>query len=279
MNIIKLLRPLQWIKNFFIFIPLIFAGEIFNTEKLQTTLITALVFCLVASSMYILNDILDQKQDRLHPTKKNRPIASDKISSKKAIIFLGTLIIVSSIIILQRIPSTLPLLLLYVVLNIAYSTFLKHIAILDILLISSFYLIRVLVGGTATNTFISSWLILSVIFLTLFIIIGKRLAEKNHENPRKVLKDYSSQLLKQLLTISGSLTIVTYGIYSILGTKSQSAVYSIFPVLLGLFRYLQLIYTNHKDTENPESLLFKDPIILISVLTWLGFMGYIFYLT
>jgi decaprenyl-phosphate phosphoribosyltransferase len=279
MSYFKLLRPHQWIKNVFIFIPLIFAGHLFDPEKFETTLLAAIIFSLVASSMYVLNDILDQKQDSLHPIKKNRPIASGKISTTNASLLLTALIIISTVLIFKLIPSILIPILIYIILNISYSFFLKHIAIVDILLISSFYLIRIITGGQATETFISSWLILSVIFLTLFIIIGKRLAEKRHDNPRKVLKSYSSKLLEQLLTVSGSLTIVTYGIYSILGTTSQLAVYSIFLVLLGLFRYFQLIYTNHTDTENPELLLFKDPIILLSVLGWLGFMGYIFYLT
>lgn len=277
MEYLRLLRPIQWVKNIFIFVPIIFAREFFVADKLWPTVIAAITFCFVASSMYIVNDILDQDQDRLHPKKKFRPIASGAVPVANALVVLLVLLSASAFMAGRYVPHIIAPLAVYIVLNLAYSLYLKHQALFDVLLVAAFYLLRILVGGFATDTFISSWLVLCVIFLTTFIILGKRYAELTHEHKRAVLQAYSPKFLEHLLTISAALTIVAYGIYSILGVENALMVYSIFFVLLGMFRYLHIIYSN-AEAENPERILFSDRVILLSVVGWLLFVGYIFYL-
>lgn len=274
---LKLLRPLQWIKNLFVFIPLVFARELFIPTKLGLTITAAAVFCLVASSVYIINDLFDREQDRLHPHKKNRPLAAGTVSVSQAVLIIIILLGVSIFMVLYYVPTIAVPIGVYFVLNILYSFYLKHQAIFDIVTVSFFYLLRILVGGLATSTYISRWLVLCVIFLATFIIIGKRRAELAHNHQRAVLRFYSTNFLDQLLTISAALTVVSYGIYSVLAVKSELMVYSILFVLVGIFRYLHIIHTSGA-AETPEKIVLTDRILLGSVIGWLLYSGYLFYL-
>jgi len=271
------MRPQQWIKNLFIFVPIFFAKEIFIPDKLITTALAFLAFCAVASAMYIINDIADIQQDSDHPQKKSRPLASGAIKIWQALLLCAVLIAAAILIAGFWLPQILGILGLYAVLNLLYSLWLKHVVIFDILLISGFYLIRVITGGLALDIPISRWLILCAIFVSLFIIIGKRRAEFRQANQREVLKNYSSELLEYLTVISATLTIVAYGLYSVIGTTSPLAVYSIFFVLLGIFRYLYMIYTS-AEAEFPEKIIFTDKIILGSLVGWVVYMYFVFYI-
>jgi 4-hydroxybenzoate polyprenyltransferase len=231
---------------------------------------------LTAGAMYIINDILDKKADAGHPKKKNRPIASGAVSVRNAIIICLMLIVVCIFIIYFFVPSIWPVMFTYVILNIIYSCYLKRIVIFDLLAVSAFYLLRILAGGIATSIYISHWLVLCVIFVTLFIVIGKRMSEFKHLNKREVLRYYTLDLLQHLLTLSAGLTIVSYGLYSILGSTSPWAVYSTFFVILGIFRYLFIIHTS-PEAEFPEKLVISDKVILGSVLAWVVYMYLILY--
>jgi 4-hydroxybenzoate polyprenyltransferase len=278
LDYLKLLRPLQWIKNIFIFVPLVFARELFVSEKLVTTLTAFVVFCFVASSMYIINDLLDKEQDALHPTKRFRPLAAGTVSIFRASTLVLILLSSSALVVYYYIPQIAIILGIYIILNILYSGYLKNIVVVDIVIVSVFYLCRILVGGFATDTYISRWLVLCTIFLTLFIIVGKRRSEQIHHHQRKVLQFYTPQLLDLFLAITTALTLVAYGIYSVLGVTSEHAVYSMLFVLVGVFRYLYLIYSS-SQAEYPEKIAVTDKVIIMSVVGWGIGMYYIFYLT
>jgi len=273
----KLIRPYSWIKNFFIFVPLFFAKDFFDHGKLSSVILAFIVFCVSASCVYIFNDILDKEQDSKHSKKKHRPLASGAISVKAASILLGCLVIIDGCLLYFFIPQIAWIISLYMILNIAYSTHLKHIAILDILLVSSFYFLRVLVGGVAAGVVISHWLVLCIIFISLFLIVGKRLAEYNQENRRAVLEIYTPEFLNILLGISATLTIISYSLYGVLVVNSNLAILSIFFVLLGIMRYIFLVLTTQK-TEYPEQAILTDGIILMSSILWICTIYSIFYL-
>jgi len=273
---LEAMRIHQWIKNLLIFTPIFFAGELFDGMNFFTVLSAFAVFCLAASFVYILNDISDRKNDVNHPIKKMRAIASGRLKIYQAFIMLLMLLGVAVFVIYFYVPQIFLPIIAYFILNLGYSFYLKHIPVFDIMTVSSFYLLRVLAGGMAAGTYMSRWLILCTIFITLFIITGKRKAELGRTNTREVLKKYNINLLDHLLTISLTATLVVYGVYTVLGVDSDIAVYSIIFVLVGMFRYVYLTYTS-SETEFPERAVYRDKVVLASVVGWVGFMYYIFY--
>jgi 4-hydroxybenzoate polyprenyltransferase len=278
---LKLLRPKQWIKNLLVFVPIFFAQDFFGKDKIWQASLSFIVFCFTASTVYIMNDIFDRKIDQNHPKKQHRPIASGKVTVKVAVMMVIASFLLSVILSYVFIPLITPILLVYLFLNLVYSWRIKHVVIFDVLFISIFYLLRILAGGLATNTPISSWLILCVFFASLLVIIGKRIGEQSQLHKREVLQYYSSDFLKQLLSISSSLVVVSYGLYSILGfhlgDHPNLVVYSIFFVVLGVFRYLYLIYSS-AEVEFPEKLIFSDKVVFGSFVGWILYMFFVIYL-
>ncbi len=276
---IKSMRPWQWVKNFLIFAPIFFAGKFLETDYLYKTTIAFVSFCLVSGIIYIYNDISDVEKDSKHPDKKHRPIAQGLISKSEAYLHVFVLSILT-IIGIYFVPTIFYGIFVYVLLNILYSKYLKHVAVVDIVLVASFYLLRVYIGGVATNTYISPWIVLCTFFGALFVIIGKRKSEYVHEHRREVLNQYSETALDFMLGISVSLAIIAYGIYSIVGHDNYTyLVYSTIFVLVALFRMLNRIYTHPNEAESPEILVFKDRYILGSFLCWIVYVFLVFYLT
>jgi len=276
MEYLRLLRPYSWIKNFLVFIPLFFAKQFFSDGKIKIVLLSFILFCLAASCVYIINDLADAQQDRLHPKKQHRPIASGSVSPLHAKVLLLALAIATSIV-LSYFPLTVILLIgAYLVLNVLYSFYLKHVAMLDIVLIAGFYLLRILVGGLAAQVPISNWLILCTIFLALFLITGKRKSEMTQGVKRAVLDLYSQEILNAILIASVTLVIISYSLYTVLVLGDTLAVYSIFFVLLAILRYVLLIYSTDK-VEYPEKALFTDWWIVFAAIAWLGCMYAILY--
>jgi 4-hydroxybenzoate polyprenyltransferase len=276
MEYIRLLRPYNWIKNFLVFIPLFFAREILFPGKLFDVFLSFILFCLVASCVYIINDLADVEQDRLHPKKQYRPIASGKVSPTSAKILLLVLTVVTGTVLGYFSLTVIILVSMYLILNVLYSFYLKHIAILDIVLIAGFYLLRILVGGIVAHVHISNWLILCTIFVALFLITGKRKAEMAKETKRAVLDLYSDEVLNAILVISITLAIISYSLYTVLVLTHTLAVYSIFFVLFGILRYLLLIYTTDK-VEYPEKAIFTDWWVIFAGIGWLVCMYIILY--
>lgn len=277
-NHLLLLRPYQWIKNLLVFVPIVFAREFFETPKLLAATQSFVAFSLIASAGYVLNDILDRKQDARHPQKKDRPLAAGKVSARAAWGVLGFLGVLVILMIWTGLSQKFALVIAaYVMLNVLYSVYLKHVVIVDLLLVTTFYLLRVIGGGVATGTFISEWLFLVMGAGALLLIIGKRKAELQHKNQREVLQIYSEELLDQILTVAASLTIITYGLYTVLGAYSDLAIYSTVFVIFGVLRYLYLVDRSAEVIEYPEKVLSQDKPLLFTVAAWSAYMLSVLY--
>lgn len=272
-----LMRPLQWIKNVLVIAPIFFAGTVLEPAVFMRAALAAVVFCTVSSAMYVFNDIRDAAHDRLHPSKRFRPVASRAVSEGSAWALLVALLVASAAL-LTLVEPVWPIILAYVVGNILYSVSLKHVAVIDLAMVAFFYVLRILAGGAATATYVSPWIILCVLFAALFIVIGKRRAEFVHSVKRAVLGSYSQSALDYLLAASATLAITSYGLYSVLGSKSPYAVYSTIFVVVAIFRLLNRMYRSLGDAEYPETLVFKDSWILLTSFLWVIYMFILFYL-
>lgn len=274
---LALMRPLQWVKNLLVFAPLFFAQALFWPGAFAASLMAFIGFSLAASAVYIVNDLCDIERDRLHPKKRGRPLASGMLSMPGALLLLVVVSFLEAAV-LYAVPALIPILITYVILNVAYSMRLKHIAVLDILLVASFYLMRVIAGGVATAIPLSPWIILCVFFAALFVIVGKRRAEQHQESRRAVLDAYSGQALDFMLVAAATLSVISYGVYTIIGHDSPYLLYTTFFVVLAFFRTLNRIYTHPENAEAPETMLFKDPWIFASFALWALSVFAVFYL-
>ncbi len=216
---IKLIRPKHAIKNFLIFLPLLFSGNFFNLYNIKTTFIGFIVFTLIASSIYIINDINDKDKDAKHPKKCKRPIASGKIPVKNAIIYCILLFIIAgALIFISNMPIySVILVLVYFGLNLGYSFGLKNIPLLDIAILVSGFVIRVLFGGSLLNITLSNWLILTILTISFYLSLGKRRneIEKNGSNSRKVLEYYSKEFLDKNMYMFLAVAIVFYSLWTV----------------------------------------------------------------
>lgn len=279
LNLIKLIRPKQWIKNFFVFAPILFSKHIFDSAYLLNTIEAFVTFCLTTSAVYIVNDIMDVESDRAHPKKKYRPIASGEISVQQALIFLGalTILIILSFFFQSKVFTFI--IILYFITNFFYSYKIKKVVLLDVFFISFGFMLRVLGGAAAISVTVSSWMVLTTIFISLFLAISKRRAELsqivNHENiekQRPVLKEYSVEFADQLNTIAAAGTIISYALYTVsdrtLATfGTEKLIYTTPFVIYGIFRYM---YLTHKKNlgESPTSMVVRDIPILLTVILW-----------
>lgn len=294
---IKLLRPRQWIKNLAIFAAVTFAGELFDFSILPKVLLGFLIFCGLSSAIYIVNDIFDISKDRLHPFKKFRPLAHKDISVSSALLLALFLTIASLWAGLLVTPAFFILILFYLLLQIFYSTILKHIAVIDILVIAAGYIFRVYAGEFASGFHISVWLLLTTISISLFLAIGKRRSEltlisqyppSQIANIRKSLSHYSERLLDVYTSVFATSTFISYALFTFLenpkGFKISFGVLmpdflpvffqrkwlmiTILPVVYGIMRYMQDIYEKHEG-ESPEKVLLSDTPLLIMVIIWI----------
>jgi len=276
---LRIIRLNHWIKNLLIFAPVFFGGKFLDISNLLQSIRLFFAFSFLASTVYVFNDLQDKNEDKLHVSKKNRPLASGEMSVKGAVILMLIMFLIVIVLSLSLPFSTIAILGTYVVLNLLYSTLLKHIPILDIFLVASLYLIRIYAGGSLLNIHISSWLILCTFFLALFLIVAKRKAElmesSNGDFTRKVLKLYNSAFLDQMLTIATTLCLVTYAFY-LLSFDDNGILYAFFFVLLGVMRYLYLIY-RHNVGETPEKVVVKDPFLGIVIIGWIFYNAYFLY--
>lgn len=278
-NIIKLSRPKQWVKNFFVFAPLVFSKHIFDVSFLLTSLTAFAVFCLSSSAVYVLNDIMDAESDRAHPKKKFRPIASGELSPKTAGIYLVILLLLIAFVCTFMKPVFIFVISLYIVSNFLYSWKIKNVVLLDVFFISFGFMLRVLGGAAAISVFISSWMILTTIFISLFLAICKRRAElsqvinqENIEKQRKVLREYTIEFADQINTIAAAGTIISYALYTVsertvstFGT--EKLIYTTPFVIYGIFRYMYLMHRKNLG-ESPTSIVTKDIPIMLTVFFW-----------
>jgi len=270
------MRIRQWAKNIFVFAALVFDRQLITLDSLLITLLAVMLFCLVSSLIYIINDLTDIEADRMHPEKKNRPLPSGKLSQKIAIIaalVLGLLIFPSAFLLNIKLGVILTS---YFLIMLAYSLWLKHIPLIDVMIIALGFVLRVAAGVViiVTERF-SPWLFVATTFLALFIALGKRraeifLLETEAGSHRRVLMGYSLDLLDQLLTIVLSATLVTYCFYTFSSpiTPGNHAMMLTIPfVIYGLFRYLYLIRMDHIGGA-PEEIVLTDRPMQLTVLLW-----------
>ncbi len=270
------MRLRQWTKNGFIFFGLIFDEQLFLLEPFLRTLAGFFLFCLVSSSVYLLNDIADLEADRNHPEKKFRPLASGKLPVNMAM-GTATLLTVIAIPLGYILSPVFALILsLYLAINLLYSRWLKHVAILDVLIISSGFVLRVAAGvALITVERFSPWLYMLTILFSLYIGFGKRRAEMSllaneASTHRKVFEGYTIPLLDQYITIVSGMTIVAYSLYTFSAPNlpdNHTMMLTIPFVVYGIFRYLQLIQTGHAAGA-PDEVALKDRGLQVTVLLW-----------
>ena len=271
---VRLIRIKHWVKDVFIFAPLIFSFNFYKPSYIGRTLIMCAAFCLAASAVYVFNDVTDRRRDRLHPKKKDRPVASGAVSVRSALI-LAALLPVAAVAVsgILGLPSVL-IVLAYIGLNAAYSLLLKNQTFIDVMVIATGFLIRVVAGAVAIGVELSSWMLLTTFFLSLFLGFGKRrkeLAEASTGH-RAVFQDYSIELLNSLIIISAALTIITYSLY-VVTSKTMIAlgrdkfIATIPFVVFGVFRYMFLIYRQNNGGD-PAEVLLRDRAMLIDIALW-----------
>lgn len=264
------MRPKQWAKNVFLLVGLVFDRKLTNLEAIIHTVAGVVLFCLVASVVYILNDIADVEADRQHPSKKDRPIAAGKLSIKTAwaCAILILLITLPAAYILS--PSFAFVTISYLVLNLAYSKWLKHIVLLDIIVLASFYVIRVAAGVTLIDVVrFSPWLYVFTTFLALLIGVGKRRAELSQlaegaNAHRRVLSGYTLEFLDHLITLASGMTIITYSLYTFSAPNlpdNHVMMFTIPFIIYAILRYQYLLQV--KDVGGaPEDIVMSDRSLL-----------------
>jgi len=281
--ILKTARPRQWLKNLAIFTAILFTGEFFVPSIFQTTCWAFIAFCFLSSSGYLINDILDAPKDRKHPFKKFRPIASGALPIPIAFFVSGMFFLVGMYIASSISKPFFVLSIVFIALQYAYSLLLKHVAVVDILAITAAYFIRVYAGEAATGYHISIWLSLAALSLALFLAVGKRRAELTllqgyqgvlPKDTRVSLSHYSERLLDTYTAMFANSTFITYVYYTFLEkplsvgvlTDRKWMMITIFFVLYGIMRYMQLIYEG--KGESPEQVLTTDIPLLTTVIVW-----------
>lgn len=284
---LKLLRPKDWAKNLFLFVPLFFAGELRHWEEYPPLLLGFVAFCCMASSIYIINDYRDIEDDKKHPVKSKRPLASGAVSKTTAVVICILLILAGFAIAYFIKEKFLFVLSIYFFLNLAYSFGLKSIPILDIVIVAIGFVLRIKGGAVITNIGISEWLNIMVFLLALFMAIGKRrddvlLKLSSGTDMRKSIKGYNLEFLNVVLALVCAVIVVAYFMYTMspdvlqrLGT--YRLYYTCLFVLAGIMRYLQIIFVQ-AASGSPTKILYKDRFIQITILLWIASFYLIIYM-
>jgi decaprenyl-phosphate phosphoribosyltransferase len=284
---LKLLRPKDWAKNLFLFIPIFFSGELFHWGIYPTLVLGFVAFCCIASSIYIINDYRDIEDDKKHPVKSKRPLASGEVTKTLAIIICILLIITGFTIAYFIKEKFLFVLSIYFLINLAYSFGLKNIAILDIVILAVGFVLRIKGGAVIAHIGISEWLNIMVFLLALFMAIGKRrddvlLKLSSGTDMRKAIKGYNLELLNVVLALICAVIVVAYFMYTMspevlkrLGT--YRLYYTCLFVLAGIMRYLQIIFVQ-ASSGSPTKILYKDRFIQIILLLWITSFYLIIYM-
>ena len=266
------LRPRQWSKNLLLFAGILFAGELGDLTRWFEACTAFAAYCAASSAAYLINDVRDAPSDRLHPLKRERPVARGELSGRAALVLAAALSLLAFALVAGLGLVSAALLALFLVLQAAYTLSLRNVLLLDVMAISGLFVIRAAAGAEAVDVRISPWLLLCTALLALFLALAKRRGELvlagSRETPgRAVLSGYSLPLVDQLITIVAAATVVSYSLYTFGSEHSQALMATIPFVLFGLFRYLLLV---HRDDlgEEPEQILLSDRPILIAVALW-----------
>ncbi len=277
-NLISLLRPTQWLKNGVVLAALVFAGEGGRVGAVEQALLATVLFCLLSSAAYTFNDLVDREQDRRHPLKKERPLASGRVTAAQAVMIIVVLLAIALTGAWFINPGFLALSLGFLALNLLYTLFLKDIVIVDVMSIALGFVLRAYAGALAIDVPASKWLLINTLLLALFLGFGKRrhelvLLEDNAVAHRKILYRYSPYLLDQCIGVTTASVVVMYMLYTFsteVSTKlGTEYLYLTIPfVVYGIFRYLYLIHKEEKG-GSPTSVLISDRPILLTVVLWL----------
>ena len=281
-DILRLIRPHHWTKNMFVFLPLFFGGMLLNVPVLTHGIIAFVAFCLAASSVYCFNDIIDVEADRRHPVKCQRPVASGKVSVGQGYLLMFMLIVLAMGVLLLLPPSarwkTMGVVGFYYLLNLGYCSWLKQFAILDVCIVAFGFVLRIMAGGYACSVVPSHWIVLMTFLLTLFLSFAKRRDDVLRMNitgeaPRKNTSRYNLTFINQAITITASVTLVCYIMYTVSPEVVERFhthnlyVTSVF-VLIGLLRYIQIAVVDEKSGD-PTKVILRDRFSQFIVLAWL----------
>ncbi len=278
----ELLRIRHWVKNLFIFIPLLVTGEFMALSNLYITLKAFLFFCFAASFIYLINDYIDLEKDKLHPVKKNRPLAKGSVSKTHFFIVLSVLIFLLSYPFYMLSRDSMVITYSYIALNLVYTFWGKRISILDIMFISSGFVLRVITGVVILGLIASPWIIILTFSLSMLLALGKRrgelLIKTDISNKRKALAGYNITSINAMQVIFSCVSIIVYSMYTFFNENfpgnRQYLIYSLFPVIFGILRYLQINFSE-EHIEEPTDILYKDKRILISLITWILFIVFL----
>lgn len=275
---LQLIRVHQWIKNIFVFVPILFSLHIFEEDYLLTTIFAFLVFCLASSAIYVINDLVDIDADRSHPLKKNRPLPSGAISKSSALVTASLLLVSVFWLIFYFNYEFILIVISFLVLNVFYSFLLKNIVILDIFSIAAGFALRVLAGAFVIQVPISSWLLLTTMFISLFLGVMKRhselsiISEESNTSSRKVLAQYSLNFADQIATVAAAGVIICYALYSVAPRTisvfgTEGLIYTTPFVVFGIFRYMYLEYMSKKG-ENTTRIMATDIPMIVTVILY-----------
>jgi 4-hydroxybenzoate polyprenyltransferase len=278
MSVIRLMRPQQWVKNAFLFAPLIFSRHLFDIHYSRRAAVAFLVFSLVSSIVYIINDAADRHADRLHPKKKLRPIASREVSVAAGLVVAVVLAAVSAVMAAWFDLRFWLAALLYISMNIGYSFGLKRVVLVDVFVVAAGFMLRVLAGAFAIDVLVSPWLILCTLFVSVFLAVSKRrgemllAAELETSTGRTVLKQYSLEFIDQIMTVAAAGVTISYALYTVADRTvhifgTENLIFTTVFVLFGVFRYLFLIRSRGTD-DNPTHVMTSDAALIVNVLAW-----------
>lgn len=285
--LLESMRPRQWTKNFFVFAAIIFSQHVLDPAAVANTLAAFCLFCLLSGSVYILNDVADAEKDREHPIKRTRPVAAGRLP--KSVGLLAALLIAAGTVALSFTitPAFAAIAIAYLALNLLYSLALKHVVILDVLLVAIFFVLRAAAGAAAISVEISPWLLICTILLALFIALSKRrhelvLLEENASAHRSSLLEYTPYLLDQMIAVATASTLMAYCLYTVdertireFGTTHL--MYTIPCVIFGIFRYLYLVHQKGEG-GNPDRIILSDRPFFVNLLVWTGIVAVVIYL-
>lgn len=287
--VIQTMRPRQWIKNLFVFAPILFSMNIFQPSHVMRASVAFFLFCALAGAVYIINDIADRREDRHHPVKRNRPLASGRLKAGTALLWAGAIALISLWISFGFNKAFFWTVLAYTAINLAYSLWLKAVVILDVMLISAGFVLRVMGGGFVNEIPLSPWILLITFLLSIFLALVKRRQEMVRSQvsddggirSRAILQKYNLPFLDQLISLSTATTLISYFMYVLdPGVKGKFhtdwLIVTIPFVVFGVFRYLFLAYVNNRG-ENPEEVVITDLPFLLNALLWLGAFVWILY--
>ena len=271
-GLVRAARPLQWTKNLLVFAGIVFAAELGDLGRWVEALLIFASFCLASSASYLVNDVHDAVEDRAHPTKRSRPIASGELAPRTAVTAAAVLAVLSVAVVVPTGWESVAFVIAFFALQAAYTMRVKHVVLVDVLVIASLFVIRAAAGAVGIDVRLSPWLVLCSGLLALFLALGKRRGElvlvgAELTPGRPVLTGYSLELVDQLLSIVTAATISAYSIYTFTATESSAMMLTIPFVLFGLFRYLYLMHRRNVG-EEPDRVALTDVPIIVTVALW-----------